>query len=156
MKRLLLLMALAVLMVCLPLSNAGASDNLPPGVKVLTPDQIKWVTGASGRQSANLLGDPKKPGPYIYLVKWAPNDKEVAHKHPEDRYGMVISGVHYIGYGDKFDAKKLHADRAGSYFTEPANTAHFGMTKGEGAILCFYGIGPTGSTRVEAEDTQKK
>ena len=151
-----LFMAVIVFMVCIPLSQASASDELPPGVKVITPDHIKWVKGASGRESANLLGDPKKPGPYIYLVKWLPNDKEVPHKHPEDRYGLVISGVHYIGYGTKFDEKKLHADPAGSYFTEPANTPHFGRTGNEGAIICFYGTGPTGSTRVEEGDTPAK
>jgi quercetin dioxygenase-like cupin family protein len=130
---------------------AGASNELPPGVKVLAPEQIKWVKspGPSGRETANLLGDPKQPGPYLYLVKWPPNGKELAHKHPDDRYGVVISGVHYIGYGDKFDAKKLHTDKAGTYFTEPANTPHFGITKGEGAVLLFYGTGPTAVIPVE-------
>jgi hypothetical protein len=36
------------------------------------------------------MGNPNKPGPYLYLVKWTPFDKAYAHKHPEDRYGMVI------------------------------------------------------------------
>ena len=99
--------------------------------------------------NAKLLGDSDKPGPYLNLVKWPPNTKALAHKHPDARYGMLISRVHYIGYGDKFDEKKLHVHPAGTYFTEPPDTPHFGMTKGEGAVLYFYGTGPSGSTPLE-------
>jgi quercetin dioxygenase-like cupin family protein len=130
-------------------SSAVADENLPKGVTLLRPEQIKWVKSASGRELAYLHGHPDKPGPYLYLVKWAPNDKALAHTHPDERYGMVLSGTHYIGYGERFDEKKLHAHPAGSYFTEPANTAHFGMTKGEGAVLYFYGVGPSGSRALE-------
>ena len=62
---------------------------------------------------------------------------------------VVLRGVHYIGYGDKFDESKLHKHEQGTFFNEPAKTAHFGMTKSEGAILYFYGHGPTGSTALE-------
>jgi hypothetical protein len=31
------------------------------------------------------------------------------HRHPEDRVYTVISGIFYIGLGDKFDAEKLQA-----------------------------------------------
>ena len=129
--------------------DAGAED-LPKGVTLIAPSDIHWVVSPiSGRAHAYLHGHPGKPGPYLYLVKWPPHSKSLAHLHPEDRHGMVISGVHYIGYGEKFDEKKLHAHTAGTYFTEPANTGHFGMTKEEGAILYFYGIGPSGSKRLE-------
>ncbi len=121
----------------------------PNGVAMLALAEMRWEHTKSGRDLAYLLGHPREPGPYLYLVKWPPHCKALAHTHPEDRYGMVISGVHYIGYGDKFDEKKLHAHTAGTFFTEPANTAHFGITKDEGAILYFYGVGPTALTPVE-------
>ena len=130
-------------------SSALAEEKLPKGVTLITPDKIQWVKMPSGRENAYLHGHPDKPGPYLYLVKWPPNNKALAHKHPDDRYGIVLSGTHYIGYGDRFDEKKLHAHPAGSYFTEPANTAHFGLTKGEGAVLYFYGVGPSGNVALE-------
>ena len=132
-----------------------AADDLPPGVTLVKPDEMKWERSASGRENAYLLGHPAKAGPYLYLVKWPPNSKALAHKHPEQRYGMVVSGVHYIGYGDKFDEKKLHAHPAGTFFTEPANTAHFGMTRGEGAVLYFYAVGPSGNTALEKNESKK-
>src|SRR5262245_8936670 len=130
-------------------SSAVAEEKLPKGVTLITPDKIQWVKTPSGRELAYLHGHPDKPGPYLYLVKWPPNNKALAHKHPDDRYGIVLSGTHYIGYGDRFDEKKLHAHPAGSYFTEPANTAHFGLTRGEGAVLYFYGVGPSGNVPLE-------
>ena len=139
----------AALLLCLGGSTAHGAEDLPPGVTLIKPDEMKWVKSGSGRESAYLLGDLKKPGPYLYLVKWPPRNKAPAHMHPDTRYGMVISGTHYIGYGDKFDEKKLHAHPAGTYFTEPANTPHFGMTKDEGAVLYFYAVGPSGITELE-------
>lgn len=128
---------------------ALAADALPPGVTLINLENVKWVKTISGRDQAYIMGHPSKPGPYLYLVKWGPNDKAGAHFHPEDRFGVVLQGVHYIGYGDKFDEKKLHEHKAGTFFNEPAKTSHFGMTKSEGAILYFYGVGPTGSTALE-------
>jgi hypothetical protein len=128
---------------------AAGAQELPKGVTLVLPAEIKWQHSASGRDNAYLLGHPSKPGAYLSLVKWPPNSKALAHKHPDDRYGMVISGTHYIGYGEKFDEAKLHAHPAGTFFTEPANTAHFGMTKSEGAVLYFFGQGPSGNTPLE-------
>ncbi len=123
--------------------------HLPPGVSLVELQNMKWVGKPTGNDSAYLHGHPSQPGPYLYLARWKPHNKVLAHKHPDDRYGIVISGVHYIGYGDKFDATKLHAHPAGTFFTEPANVGHFGITKDEGAILYFYGVGPSGITKLE-------
>ena len=47
------------------------------------------------------------------------------HIHPEDRVYTVISGVFYIGLGDKFDTDKLEAYPPGSVIVLPGNTSHF-------------------------------
>jgi hypothetical protein len=141
-----ILFGLAACMLALSVAHA---EDLPDGVSVTPPAAIKWQRSASGRDVAYILGRPDQPGPYLYLVKWPPNSKEPAHMHPDARYGMVISGKHYIGYGDHFDEAKLHADEVGTSFTEPARTAHFGMTREEGAVLYFYGTGPSAIIPVE-------
>ena len=129
--------------------NNAAAQELPRGVTEIPLSKVKWVLGSNGLESAMLFGDSTKAGPYLNLVKWPPNKKLSAHKHPDDRHGIVISGVHYMGYGEKFDEKKVQAHKAGTYFSEPANTPHFGMTKGKGAVLYFYVIGPSGSIPLE-------
>jgi len=130
--------------------TALANSALPQNVVLIALENMKWVSRASGNENAYLLGHPGQPGPYLYLTRWKPNRKVLAHMHPEDRYGMVIAGVHYIGYGDKFDASRLQAHTAGTFFTEPANTGHFGITRDEGAILYFYGVGPSANTPLES------
>ena len=133
------------------LTNAVFAEkiDLPPGVQLIKLSDIKWEMSPSGRSFANVLGSPQTAGPYLNLVNWAPHLKALPHKHPDDRYGVVLSGVHYIGYGDNFDESKLHVHTAGTFFTEPANKSHFGMTKDEGAVLYFYGTGPSGSLPIK-------
>lgn len=131
-----------------PIRTIHAQD-LPAGVMEIPLSDIKWIPAANGLEHANLLGDPDKAGPYLQLVRWPAHKQLPAHKHPDARYGVVISGVHYVGNGDKFDEKKLRKHTAGTFFSEPALEPHFGMTKDEGAILYFYGTGPSGSTPLE-------
>ena len=119
------------------------TSALPPGVELKHLSEMKWEPSKSGRHQAYLVGHPSKPGPYVLAVKWPPHSKALAHKHPDFRCAMVLEGVHYIGYGDKYDEAKLHRHTAGTWFTEPAQQGHFGLTKDEGTILYFYGMGPS-------------
>ena len=123
--------------------------TLPPGVELKPMAEWPWKPSKSGRHNAYLLGHPGRPGPYIYATKWPPHSRALAHKHPDTRYAVVLQGVHYIGYGDRYDESKLHRHVAGSWFTEPANQGHFGLTKDEGAVLYFYGMGPSAFETLE-------
>ena len=69
------------------------------------------------------------------IIRWPPSTDAKAHSHPDNRYGFVISGTFYHGYGDKFDVKRLEVRPVGTFFTEPAGVGHFGATKDEGAVL---------------------
>ena len=108
-------------------------------------DKIQWKKAPDGGplEFATMVGDRSKPGLYIQLVRWPPHAIHKAHAHPDDRYAFVLSGTFYHGYGDKFDESKLEKRPTGSYFTEPARLRHFGITKDEGAVLCFVGTGPS-------------
>ena len=88
-------------------SVIAVAQGIPAGVTTIPLSEVKWVAQPNGLSTAALLGDPNKPGPYLQLVKWPPNTKLLAHRHPDARYGMVVSGTHYIGHGDRFDERKL-------------------------------------------------
>ena len=140
-------LALLVSTCCLAQQPVPASGVVAPYAIEL--DKIQWTKGPDGRDFATLVGDRTKPGMYIQLVRWPPNAINKAHSHPDNRYAVVLQGKFYHGYGEKFDASKLEERPLGSFFTEPARMRHYGITKGEGTILYFVGMGP--STNDEQE-----
>ncbi len=135
------------------------AQELPAGAVVLTPGELVWKPQEvpRGSEIAALIGSRSKPGPYVDRVKFPPNFTHYPHSHPDDRTYTVISGIWYVGFGDKLDPAKLKALPAGSFHTEPANVSHFAITKEEGATVQMTGTGPTGTKFVDpAHAPQKK
>jgi quercetin dioxygenase-like cupin family protein len=129
-----------------------ATSSQPGLPNVVMPlDQMKWTTvpDGTGRQTADLFGDRQKAELFGYLVKWPKNTFAKAHSHPENRYGMVLSGTFYHGHGRAFVANALERRGQGTYFSEPAGDAHFGATRDEETVLYFVGIGPDRTDDIE-------
>jgi quercetin dioxygenase-like cupin family protein len=131
----------------------------------LTPSEISWppaaagavgTSGVAGTQTVILKGDPAKPGLYSMLLRVGPNTKIEAHAHPDDRVATVISGTWYFGYGARFDEASLKTLPAGSFYTEPPNTNHFAMTRGEGVVIQITGTGPSATTYVNRAKDPKR
>jgi quercetin dioxygenase-like cupin family protein len=120
------------------------AQNLPPGVRVLTPSDLKWAESprAPGVQSATLVGDPSKPGPYVLRAKYPPNLVNPPHHHPLDEELTVLSGTLYLGHGDKMDPAKAIALPPGSFMVEPGKTLHYLFTKTEPVEVEIRGMGP--------------
>ena len=66
------------------------------------------------------------------------------HRHPEDRIYTVISGVFYIGFGDKFDGDAVTAYPPGSVLVLPGDTWHFHWAKSGEYVTQVNAIGPLG------------
>jgi hypothetical protein len=69
------------------------------------PEDIEWKPFAAFPSSVRLaviVGEPSAPSPYVIRVKVPSGVKLMPHRHPEDRIYTVISGVFYIGLGEKF------------------------------------------------------
>src|SRR5262245_23196123 len=142
----------------LMLPQPSPAQDLPKGTVAVTPDKITWKPSprTPGVEVADLVGDSTKPGPYVQRVKIPPNFVVQAHSHPEDRTYTVISGTWYVGWGDKYDAAKLIALPAGSFYTELANVPHFVATKSEAAVFQLSGIGPTANKYVDPAHAPQK
>jgi quercetin dioxygenase-like cupin family protein len=102
--------------------------------------------------NAALVGDPTQPGPYTIRVKVPAGVKLMPHKHPEDRVYTVISGVFYIGLGDRFDPEKLQAYPPGSVVVLPGNTHHFHWAKSGEYVSQVTAIGPLGLEFIDPKD----
>jgi quercetin dioxygenase-like cupin family protein len=109
------------------------------------PEDIDWQPFPSFPPSARLAvvaGDPSQPGPYVVRVKLPAGVKLMPHRHHEDRVYTVMSGVFYIGVGEKFDERKLQAYPPGAVIVLPGGTPHFHWAKSGEYITQVTAAGP--------------
>ena len=141
--RVLLIRLVVVFAVPLALS-AQANAPVVPRVQV-QPGELKWNTGGGGISTAGVIGDPSQPGIYVTRLRFAKGTRIQPHLHPDQRVAVVVSGSMLFGYGSTFDERALTQMVAGSTWTEPPDTAHFGWAKDEEVVIQVVGLGPSGS-----------
>lgn len=117
----------------------------------LTPADLRWAPTPTGSQRANMAGDDKKAGMYVYRARFPANWKNQPHFHPDDRIATVISGTLYVGFGEQFDESKMKALPAGSVWTEPAKQPHFVWAKDGEVVIQIVGNGPSGVTLIQSK-----
>jgi hypothetical protein len=147
--------------VAVTLAAASLSIEYASGAQAVTvdrgsrdytlPDQMQWRDTANGK-TANLFGDPSKPGLYAYILKRPPNGWSQPHFHDNDRFVTVLEGTFWVGTG-KFDPERTVPLKAGSFVRDVARGIHFDGTKDDGATLYFVGIGPALSHPAEPSTT---
>jgi quercetin dioxygenase-like cupin family protein len=123
--------------------------------KSVLPEDVDWEPFAPFPPSARLavlVGHPTEPGPYVIRVKVPSGVKLMPHRHQEDRVYTVISGVFYIGRGDRFDEEKLEAYPPGSMVVLPGDTPHFHWAKSGEYVTQVTAIGPISLTYLNPED----
>jgi quercetin dioxygenase-like cupin family protein len=155
MKKMLLFVGLLTAVLTTAALQGNAQQSLPSAGMALTPSEMTWTHGnmaLPGMEQLNLVGDPTKAGPYTVRLKFPAGYKLAAHTHPDSREVTILSGTWYMGYGEKADPEKLKAMTAGSFFTEPANVAHFIEIR-EPTVVQVSGNGPSGRKFVSPVDT---
>jgi quercetin dioxygenase-like cupin family protein len=127
--------------------------------KVILPEDIEWRPFPAFPPSARLavlVGHPTEPGPYLIRVKMPGGEKLMPHRHPEDRIYTVISGVFYIGLGDRFDGDAVKAYPPGSVVILPGDTPHFHWAKSGEYITQVTAIGPLGLEYLNPADDPRQ
>ena len=123
--------------------------------RAVLPEDMDWRPFPAFPPAARLavvVGDPAKPGPYVIRVKLPGGTKLMPHRHPEDRIYTVISGVFYVGRGDRFDEDELQAFPPGSVVVLPGDTAHFHWAKSGEYVTQVTAIGPLGLEYLDPAD----
>jgi quercetin dioxygenase-like cupin family protein len=123
--------------------------------RAILSEDIDWKPFAAFPPSvrlAVLVGSPTERAPYTVRVKVPRGVKLMPHQHPEDRTYTVISGVFYVGRGDRFDADKLEAYPPGTVIVLPGGTAHFHWAKSGEYVTQVTAIGPLGLEYVDPKD----
>ncbi len=129
-------------------SSALAGDLNPAAVQFTLPDKIAWKSTGAGSEQAIMAGDPSKPGIYVVLTKWLPNNMSRPHFHPNDRFITVLKGTWWMGTGTTFDPAGTTPVPAGSFVTHFGKQVHYDGAKDGEVVLLITGEGPATSTRV--------
>ena len=66
------------------------------------PDQLQWQKGEASDQ-VWPIGDPKKPGACLELIKWHPGHFSHPHYHEHARYAVVIEGTWWVSTSNVYD-----------------------------------------------------
>ena len=96
------------------------------------PEDMNWEPFPAFPRPARLavvVGDPAQAAPYVVRVKLPSGVRLMPHRHREDRVYTVMSGVFYIGVGERFDDAKLQAYPPGAVIVLPGGTPHFHWAK---------------------------
>jgi quercetin dioxygenase-like cupin family protein len=143
------------------MTAAPARPHLPgqSAFRSILPEQVEWRPFPAFPPEARLavlIGEPSKPGPYVIRVKMSAGGKLMPHRHPEDRIYTVMSGVFYIGLGEKFDPDRLNAYPPGSVVVLPGNTWHFHWAKSGEYVTQVTAIGPLGLDYLDPADDPRQ
>jgi len=152
-------LAAAGLFTCAVFSAPVAAQGNGGAHSFIVPTDIKWSdappTLPKGAKIAVLQGDPSKAGPFVMRLM-APNGYRVGpHWHTQDEQLTVISGILYIGLGDKFSKGAARALPRGGFHALPAKEHHYAFAKGR-TIVQVNGNGPFDINYIDpADDPQK-
>ncbi len=123
--------------------------------KAIPSEDADWKAFAAfppAVRLAVLVGEPSQPGPYVIRVRVPHGVTLMPHRHPEDRVYTVLSGIFYIGVGEKFDEEKLTAYPPGTVVILPGRTPHFHWAKSGEYITQVSAIGPLGLEYIHSQD----
>jgi hypothetical protein len=136
----------------------AANPIVPPGAHIDSnavtyhwPSQIHWHGRPGGPQMATLVGDSRKPGFYVVLMKFPPHLMSHPHFHTYDRYATVLSGTWWVGTGTKFQPDTMVPMPVGSFVTDLAGKVHYDGAKDVPVILEICGQGPVTMTSAETK-----
>jgi pimeloyl-ACP methyl ester carboxylesterase/uncharacterized RmlC-like cupin family protein len=127
----------------------------------LTPAEVDAIprsgggpgtSGLNGVQTTVLSGNPNAAGPYTFEIRVPAHTQIAAHTHRDSRTAIVVSGEWHFGYGATANEAAAKALAPGSFYTEPANVAHFAFTTATPAVVYISGQGPTDTRYIDRTD----
>jgi uncharacterized RmlC-like cupin family protein len=105
-----------------------------------------------GVQTTILSGNPDAAGPYAFEIRVPAYTRIAAHTHNDNRTALVVSGDWHFGYGKVAKEEATTELGPGSFYTEPADVAHFAFTGDKPTVVYITGQGPTDTRYVDAAD----
>jgi quercetin dioxygenase-like cupin family protein len=129
-----------------------------PGHTTVSPDTLKWAEPPvlPGAKLAVVQGDPSKEGPFVYRLKMPAGYKVPPHFHKASENVTVLTGVFYIGLGEKFDQGSGQELPVGGFVSVPPKHPHYAWAGPQETVVQVHGVGPTDLTFVNPTDDPRK
>ena len=149
--------AVGAALLSMALAGAAWADGAH---KMIYAKELKWSDVGSlppGAKLAVIEGPLGESVPVTARIKFPANYQLPAHIHPHFERVTALSGMFYMGMGEKFDAAQATmALGPGDMMIMEPNTPHFAMTKEE-TIVQLHGPGPWSIVYINpADDPRKK
>jgi quercetin dioxygenase-like cupin family protein len=125
----------------------------------ILPEDIEWKPFPAFPPAVRLavvVGQPSEPGLYLIRVKVPSGVKLMPHRHAEDRIYTVMSGVFYVGLGDRFDGDEVAAYPPGSVIVLPGDTPHFHWAKSGEYVTQVTAMGPLDLEYLDRRDDPRE
>jgi quercetin dioxygenase-like cupin family protein len=125
---------------------------------VALPATLKWAEPVPlpGALLAVVQGDPSKEGLFVYRLKMPAGYRIPPHLHKASENVTVLSGVFFIGLGEKLDQGKGQELPVGAFLSVPPDHPHYAWVGGTETIVQVHGVGPTDLRFVNPEDDPRK
>ncbi|HEY0803402.1 MAG TPA: cupin domain-containing protein [Steroidobacteraceae bacterium] len=137
-------------------SKADPAKSMAPSTfGSIRGEDIQWISFPAYPPQvrlAVLVGNPQAAGPYVVRVRLPGGTKFMPHMHEEDRIYTIISGVFYVGRGEKFDPDALQAYAPGSVIVLPGNTHHFHWARSGEYVAQVSAYGPLSINYLDHQD----
>jgi quercetin dioxygenase-like cupin family protein len=124
--------------------SIAPADLIMSGPEAVAANGREWKESKSvppGMKMIMVLGDPSKPGPYVFRAMIPAGYKLQPHRHPDERSVIVLKGTYWSGIGETFDQAAMKKFTPGNFYITNARTPHFATAETD-VIIQEMGIGP--------------
>jgi uncharacterized RmlC-like cupin family protein len=121
---------------------------------VALPETLTWVESAPlpGARLAVVQGDPSKEGLFVYRLKLPAGYRIPPHLHKASENVTVLSGVLFVGFGEKLDQSNGQKLPVGGFVSVPPDHPHNAWVGGTETVVQVHGVGPTDLRFVNPDD----
>jgi hypothetical protein len=131
------------LTVFLAMAAPAMAQNEPahPDPVITLPSGIHWSGKPGSTQTVTLMGDQKKPGPFVSLENFVSGIISKPHYHRKSRTFIVLKGPWDFGSGAKYDPASMKALPEGAAVTVPAGSILYDGCKQAPCLVEIVGEG---------------
>ena len=106
-----------------------AQSEVPPGAIQQAVEDHEWreapASMPSGTMVLPLEGNIREEGLFTLRLRVPAGTRLEPHFHPKDERVTVLSGVVRVGFGENWEDGLMVEYAAGSFYLNPAESAHF-------------------------------